>query len=326
MVEQAQIDELKQKMAEERDRLLAALERLNDGEAAKPTSGEGEWSAKQQMAHLCEMETAYRAWWEGAPEDGASVDGVRGEHAIRFPKLTPTALASTSGRCAPERETFVLIDSLRSEDFERTARRRCSDRSRDAVVALILPHDRMHYDQVRGVDPEYKPGTLAAKSRTSDARDTPTKTERLNRSVPVAQSRVIDYTECIFTFPTIVAVTYRSAPGGTRTRIFGVVNTCSVRLSYRGTAELIPGARGDNRQMASRPRVFVTRAYPPRARASSGGCRRRGLADDLPPHARSRAQGTESEGLITLLTDRVDIAYRCDPKAPRRRNMATVLR
>ena len=62
MADQAQIDELTQKMAEERTRLLDVLERLDDAGAARPTTGEGEWSAKQQMSHLCEMETAYRAW------------------------------------------------------------------------------------------------------------------------------------------------------------------------------------------------------------------------------------------------------------------------
>ena len=80
MAEQTQIDELKQKMREERDRLLATLERIPDAEASKPTTGEGEWSAKQQISHLCEMETAYRAWVAKAiQEDGANLDSVRGE-------------------------------------------------------------------------------------------------------------------------------------------------------------------------------------------------------------------------------------------------------
>jgi hypothetical protein len=167
MAEQAQIDELKQKMTEERDRLLAVLERLDDGEAAKPTTGEGEWSAKQQMAHLCEMETAYRAWVAKAlQEDGASVDGVRGEPpAIPLEKAQEHSVGQLVGEMRRQREkTFVLIDSLRPEDFERTAWQKMFG----ALTVMqwlrsYYRHDRMHYDQVRGVEPDYKPRYVGGK-------------------------------------------------------------------------------------------------------------------------------------------------------------------
>jgi hypothetical protein len=161
MAEQAQIDELKEKMAEERNRLLSVLERLDDAEADKPTAGEGEWSAKQQMAHLCEMETAYRAWVAKAlQEDGASVDGVRGEPpAIPLTKANAHSVGEHVGEMRRQREkTSVLIDSLRAEDFER----RASQQMFGSLTVMqwlrsYYRHDRMHYDQVRGVEPEYKP-------------------------------------------------------------------------------------------------------------------------------------------------------------------------
>ncbi len=161
LAEQAQIDELKQKMAEERERLLSVLERLDDAEAARPTTGEGEWSAKQQMAHLCEMETAYRAWVAKAlQEDGASVDGVRGEPpAFPLEKAQAHSVGELVGEMRRQREkTGVLIDSLRSEDFERTA----SQKMFGSLTVMqwlrsYYRHDRMHYDQVRGVEPEYRP-------------------------------------------------------------------------------------------------------------------------------------------------------------------------
>ena len=62
MAEQAQIAELKAKMRDQRDHLLATIEALSEQQAERSTTGEGEWSAKQQMSHLCEMESAYRAW------------------------------------------------------------------------------------------------------------------------------------------------------------------------------------------------------------------------------------------------------------------------
>lgn len=161
MAERAQINELKQKMAEERERLLGVLERLDDDEAAKPTTGEGEWSAKQQMAHLCEMETAYRAWVAKAlQEDGASVDGVRGEPpAIPLEQANSRSVGEHVGEMRRQREkTAALIDSLRPGDFER----RASQQMFGSLTVMqwlrsYYRHDRMHYDQVRGVEPEYKP-------------------------------------------------------------------------------------------------------------------------------------------------------------------------
>ena len=79
MADETQIAELSQKMISERETLLAALESLSDDEAGQPPK-DGEWNAKQQMSHLCEMESAYRAWVARAlEEDGANVEGIRGE-------------------------------------------------------------------------------------------------------------------------------------------------------------------------------------------------------------------------------------------------------
>ena len=79
MAEEARIKELKDKMAKERGKLLSILELLSEEEAEKSPQP-GEWTVKQQMSHLCEMESAYRAWVEKAlAEDGANLDGVQGE-------------------------------------------------------------------------------------------------------------------------------------------------------------------------------------------------------------------------------------------------------
>jgi hypothetical protein len=161
MADQAQINELTQKMAEERTRLLDVLERLDDAGAARPTTGEGEWNAKQQMSHLCEMETAYRAWVAKAlQEDGADLDGVRGEPpAISIEQANEHSVGEHVGEMRRQRaRTLALIEALRPEDFER----RASQRMFGSLTVMqwlrsYYRHDRMHYDQVRGVEPEYKP-------------------------------------------------------------------------------------------------------------------------------------------------------------------------
>jgi uncharacterized damage-inducible protein DinB len=161
MAEQPQIDELKQKMAEERERLLAVLERLSDEEASKPTTGEGEWSAKQQMSHLCEMETAYRAWVAKAlQENGANLDNVRGERpAIPLENAQEASVGQHVGEMRSQRaKTLALIDSMSPADFDRTATQRMfGELTVMQWLRSYYRHDRMHYDQVRGVEPEYKP-------------------------------------------------------------------------------------------------------------------------------------------------------------------------
>ena len=48
--------------------------------APENAEGEAQWTAKEQMAHLAEMETGYRAWVErGLADDGVDVTGVAGE-------------------------------------------------------------------------------------------------------------------------------------------------------------------------------------------------------------------------------------------------------
>ena len=161
MAGQPQIEELKQKMAEERERLLAVLERLSDEEASKPTTGEGEWSAKQQMSHLCEMETAYRAWVAKAlQENGANLDNVRGERpAIPLENAQEASVGQHVGEMRSQRaKTLALIDSMSPADFDRTATQRMfGELTVMQWLRSYYRHDRMHYDQVRGEEPEYKP-------------------------------------------------------------------------------------------------------------------------------------------------------------------------
>ncbi len=160
MAEEAQIKELKDKMAQERGKLLSALELLSEEEAEK-SQQPGEWTAKQQMSHLCEMETAYRAWVEKAlEEDGANLDGVRGEPAAIPLERALLHLASehVTEMRAQREKTLAVMERIRPQDYDRTAT--------SAVFGTLTVmqwlrsyyrHDRMHYDQVRGEEPTYKP-------------------------------------------------------------------------------------------------------------------------------------------------------------------------
>jgi hypothetical protein len=161
MTDQAQIEDLRAKMRAQREELLAVLAAFSEADAERSTSGEGEWSAKQQASHLCEMESAYRAWVKrGLEEDGASVDGLFGERpAILLGDAHRHTVAEHVAEMRRQRaETEALIASMRPEDFDRKA-----TNSMFGSLTLLqwlrsyYRHDRMHCDQLRGAEPEYRP-------------------------------------------------------------------------------------------------------------------------------------------------------------------------
>lgn len=166
MAEETPISELVEKMTEERGKLLALLESFSDQGAATPAKP-GEWNAKQQMSHLCEMETAYRAWVGRAlEEDGANVDGVQGERpAIPLELANQHSVAEHLSEMRRQRaKTMALIASMTPEQFERKA-----SNSLFGTLTVMqwlrsyYRHDRMHYDQARGEESSYKPRFLGGR-------------------------------------------------------------------------------------------------------------------------------------------------------------------
>jgi hypothetical protein len=158
------VSELLDKMEREREALLAQAEAIPDADASRPVpdaEGEAQWSIKEQLAHLAEMETNYRAWVERAlEEDGADVSRVRGERpAIALTEANGSAVAALVAQLRAQRaRTVALIGSMAPEQFERTA-------SQPMFGALTVMqwlrsyyrHDRMHRDQIAGRAPEYRP-------------------------------------------------------------------------------------------------------------------------------------------------------------------------
>lgn len=158
------IQELLDKMTAEREALLAEVEALTEEEAsfAPPDAeGEAQWSPKEQLAHLAEMETTYRAWVERAlAEDAPNVAGVVGERpSIPLEQAQAHDVRELTAQLREQRDiTLRLIRSLRPEQFERTA-------SQPMFGSLTVMqwlrsyyrHDRMHRDQIAGREPQYKP-------------------------------------------------------------------------------------------------------------------------------------------------------------------------
>ena len=164
MATQAQVDELLTKMAEERGRFLEQARGLSEEVAARRPegkTGEEEWSAKEQLAHLWTMERSYIAWVQAAlRENGADLTGVRGEPiAIPIEQANTHTVPELIEALETERVgTEAFIRSRSPEDFDRTA----SQPMFGELTVLqwlrsFYRHDRMHTDQIAGRDPEYKP-------------------------------------------------------------------------------------------------------------------------------------------------------------------------
>lgn len=164
MASAGEIRELLDKMASEREALLAQAEALS-GEAASyaPPDGEGEaqWTPKEQLAHLAEMETSYRAWVRNAlDEDDPDVSRVLGERpAIPLTEAGRRTVPELTSQLRAERATTLrLIESMTPEQFERTASQPMFGRlTAMQWLRSYYRHDRMHRDQMAGRDPSYRP-------------------------------------------------------------------------------------------------------------------------------------------------------------------------
>jgi hypothetical protein len=164
MASEQAVRELLDKMAAEREALLAQAEALGDAEASyAPPDGQGEagWSPKEQLAHLAEMETAYRAWVERAlAEEDPDVTTTRGDRvAIPLTAAKDRTVAELVAQLRAQRAiTLRLIQSMTPEQFERTASQPMFGRlTAMQWLRSYYRHDRMHRDQMAGRDPSYKP-------------------------------------------------------------------------------------------------------------------------------------------------------------------------
>jgi hypothetical protein len=164
------VRELIDKMSSHREQLIAQAEALSEEDAEwAPADAEGEaqWSPKQQLAHLAEMETAYRAWVEAAlKEDAPDVSKVRGEHpAISLTEAHGHSISELTAQLRAQRATTLrLIESMAPEQFERTA----SQPMFGKLTAMqwlrsYYRHDRMHMDQMAGRESDYKPKFVGGK-------------------------------------------------------------------------------------------------------------------------------------------------------------------
>jgi hypothetical protein len=158
------IQDLRTKMQEEREHLIAQIEAVDEKNAAvapEDAEGEAQWSVKQQCAHLAEMESAYRAWVERAlEEESPDVTSTRGEVvAISLENAHQYSIADLVSQLRKERDrTIALIEQISPDAYDRTA----TQRMFGTLTVLqwlrsYYRHDRMHQAQIAGRASGYQP-------------------------------------------------------------------------------------------------------------------------------------------------------------------------
>lgn len=160
-----QIEELTTKMAAQRAELLELARRLEeaDAEVRDPEAdGEAGWSAKEQLSHLAQMETSYRAWVERAlVEDSPDVSrGTESDPvAIPLAEAHEHTVAEHLDELGRQRErTLALIATIKPEQYERTASTPVfGELTVMQWLRSYYRHDRMHAAQIRGEQSDYQP-------------------------------------------------------------------------------------------------------------------------------------------------------------------------
>lgn len=164
MATREQVDELRQKMREQRTELMAAARGLTPDDALrvpKDATGEEQWTALEQLAHLWEMERSYDSWVRAALDsDNPDLTNVRGEPvAIPIELANEHTVADLLRALEIERAyTHGLIDGMALDAFDRTA---TSPMFGTLTVLQWLRsfyrHDRQHGAQILGRQSDYTP-------------------------------------------------------------------------------------------------------------------------------------------------------------------------
>lgn len=152
------------KMAEERGKLIVAAEGLRGDDADRvpvDAVGEEQWTAKEQLAHLWEMEKSYIAWCRAALElDGVDVAGVRGDPVdIPIEEAPGHSVRQLLDALITERAaTNEFIAGLSLEQFHRTASNPAFGRLTVMQwLRSFYRHDRQHTAQIEGRQSDYQP-------------------------------------------------------------------------------------------------------------------------------------------------------------------------
>lgn len=165
MATEQDIQDLLARLDEERAALLDGLNGMPEAAAeARPPDavhGEDGWSVKEQLAHLAEMESTYRAWVQRAiveREPDLAHGTVPDSVAYRLEDAERVSVRAHRDELEAQRlRTLAVLDALSLSEFERTARSQFGTLSVLQLLRSLYRHDRMHRAQMHGLTSDFRP-------------------------------------------------------------------------------------------------------------------------------------------------------------------------
>ncbi len=154
----SEMDELVQKLSSQRQEFLACLEQLSDQQAGQRPA-EKEWCAKEQLAHLVQMEKRWLDWaLQVRDNPGCSVGATHG-NPEGFPEALTCPLSDLLRQLADVRQdTLKVIQGLGQEELQRKGKH--TEFGEMSVLQMLRApyrHDRMHLEQIQGKEVTFRP-------------------------------------------------------------------------------------------------------------------------------------------------------------------------
>ncbi|MCX6021216.1 MAG: DinB family protein [Chloroflexi bacterium] len=161
-------DDLISRMRETRQTLLETLaaKGYTEETATLPTKpgdgGEGEWSAKQQLAHMAEVERLWVDWARraaaGDPNVGPKANAP--DRQISGSQFTAHShsLYSLIRQINDARQySMEVIAAIPDEALQRVGDTHSGDLTVLQMLRALYRHDRMHLEQIQGQDGSFTP-------------------------------------------------------------------------------------------------------------------------------------------------------------------------
>jgi uncharacterized damage-inducible protein DinB len=155
----AELEELLQKLESQRRELVGQVQGMTEEEASRRPS-EGEWSAKEQVAHLATYERLWLGWTMKVRDEPGCEVGPTSPNPPAYSGAQTRSLDDLLQELASVRsETVVAIEGLTEDELKRRGKHSLfGEMSVLQMLRSLYRHDRMHMDQMAGRESSFRPG------------------------------------------------------------------------------------------------------------------------------------------------------------------------
>jgi hypothetical protein len=131
--------------------------------------GEAEWSAKQQLAHMAEVERLWADWARraaaGDPNVGPKANAPDGQISGGQFTAHSHSVASLVRQVTDARQySLEIVSSIPEELLVRTGMTHSGELTVLQMLRALYRHDRMHIDQIKGQETTFRPRIVPRES------------------------------------------------------------------------------------------------------------------------------------------------------------------